>query len=193
VEISLFTSCFSTSWIWCTCINLSFCQHHVTFVGMCLDNKVSLLSTIWSCTTAHKTGETNSFPWCGSTFICRFVICTHVLRRLLSTGQDCSGAQIQAARKDIHESSNWRTDWMENLAEENHLGDHCKWKTISLMAYIWTKWIVKIRSGMDESGWWNNLIYIIYMKHSRWWNNNKIYEYFQSQSTRTVQTIISRK
>jgi len=50
-------------------------------------------------------------------------MCTHVLKRLLSTGQDSSSAQIPAARKDLHESSNWRTDWMENLVEENHLGD----------------------------------------------------------------------
>jgi hypothetical protein len=42
---------------------------------------------------------------------------------LLSTGQDPSVAQITAARKDLHESSNWRADWMENLMEENHLGD----------------------------------------------------------------------
>jgi len=90
---------------------------------MCLDNKVSLLSTIWSCTPAHKTGETNSFPCRCPTFICRFVICTHVLKRLLSTGQDPSRAQIPAARKDLHESSNWRPDWMKNLMEENHLGD----------------------------------------------------------------------
>jgi len=42
---------------------------------------------------------------------------------LLSTGQDLSVAQIPAARKDLHDSSNWRTDWMENLMEENHLRD----------------------------------------------------------------------
>lgn len=47
----------------------------------------------------------------------------HVLKRLLSIGQDPSGPQIPGAREDLHESSNWRTDWMENLMEENNLGD----------------------------------------------------------------------
>jgi len=93
------------------------------------------------------------------------------------------------------EGSSWLfklEDWLDGKSHgrKSFERPRCKWKTIRLMAYIWTKWIVKIRSGMEESRWWNDLLCIIHTKHSRCWNNNKIYEYFQSQPTCTVRTII---